>query len=242
MSHGAGDRHDAARRVRSHRHGAAAAIIALLAAFAFGAIDQYLGALSWPVLTEVSGMSAAWLLVPFLAGAGQAGPRRAALIGLAATWLAVLGYVVMVVSPVEGTQLGPRPAGVAGSWNQLTPHLFLMSLRSQWLWFAGGLITGPLYGWLGYSWRARRSWAAALLAALPVLFEPAARWLAAHVSLVSATGLAVQQPGHGPAVIAGVAEAAVGLALTGVVLTAMLRARAARSTGTPGAPVPGASP
>src|SRR5215469_3446544 len=190
MNDMAGRPQDAARSIPPAGHSVAAVIIVLAAAFAFGAIDQYLGSLRSSFLTEVSGMSAPWLLVPFLAGASQAVWRRAVLVGLAATWLSVLAYVAMIVSPMEGSHLGPRPAGLIGSWNQLSPHLFLVTLASQWLWFAGGLITGPLYSWLGYQWRSRRSGAAALLAVLPVLLEPAARWLVARLSLASSVGLA----------------------------------------------------
>jgi hypothetical protein len=200
-------------------------VIALTAAFAFGAIDQYIGSLRSSFLTEISGMSAPWLLVPFLAGASQAVWRRAVLIGLAATWLPVLAYVVMIISPMEGTHLGPRPAGLVGSWNQLSPHLFLVTLASQWLWFAGGMIIGPLYGWLGYRWRAHRSGSAALLAGLPALLEPAARWFAGRSGLAHVIGLAFQWPSYGPAVIAEIAELAVGLALTGAALTAIARSR-----------------
>ena len=228
MSDTAGTRHDAIRRVPARRRSAAAVIIALTAATAFGAIDQYLGALPSSLLTAVSGISAPWLLVPFVAGAAQASQRRAALVGLTATWLSVLAYVVMIVSPMEGTHLGPRPAGLIGSWNQLSPHLFLATLASQWLWFAGGLITGPLYGWLGYRWHARRSRAAALLAVLPALLEPAARWLASRHDPAFVSGLAFQRPGYGPAVIAEVIELAVGLVLTGVVVSAMARTRPRR--------------
>lgn len=224
MSDTAGPARGAVRGVPARRRGVVVVIIALAAAFAFGAIDQYLGALRSSFLTEISGMSAPWLVVPFLAGAPQKGQRRAVLVGLAAEWLSVLGYVVMIVSPVEGTHLGPRPAGVTGSWTQLSAHLFLATLASQWLWFAGGLIAGPLYGWLGYRWRARPSRAAALLAVLPVLLEPAARWLATRFGLAYAGRLAFQWPGYGPAIIAEIAELAVGLVLTGAVGTAMARA------------------
>src|SRR5262245_51692891 len=93
--------HDLVRRAPPGRNGMSAIIIALTAAFAFGAIDQYLGTLRSSFLTEVSAMSAPWLLVPFLAGAWQAGHRRAVLVGLAATWLSVLAYVVMIISPME---------------------------------------------------------------------------------------------------------------------------------------------
>lgn len=192
----------------------ATTIVVLTLACAFGAVDQYLGTFRSSFLTSVSGMSAPWLLVPFLAGSSQSGPRRAAWTGLAATWLAVLAYVAMIISPMEGTHLGPRPAGVIGSWNQLSPHLAVATLGSQWLWFAGGLIIGPLYGWLGYRWRTRRSGATALIAALPLVLEPGARWLAGHIGQAYASWLSFQPAGTGPAV----AEVAAGLLLTGAVL------------------------
>jgi hypothetical protein len=214
---------ESARRAPARSQSRAAVVFALTAAIAFGAIDQYVGALRSSFLTEVSGMSAPWLLVPFLAGAAQAGRRRAALVGLIATWLSVLAYVVMIVSPMEGTHLGPRPAGLIGTWNQLSPRLVLATLASQWLWFAGGLIIGPVYGWLGYRWRARRSRVAALLAVLPPLLEPAARWLVTRLGAGHATRLTFQWPAYGPAVIAEIIELAVGLVLTAVVVTAMAR-------------------
>jgi hypothetical protein len=230
MSHRPWDGRDAARPSPLRRRGVAPVIAALAAAVAFGALDQYLGALRSSFLTSVSGMSAPWLLVPFLAGAWQATQRRALMVGLAATLLAVLAYVVMIVSPMEGTHLGPRPAAMAGhpgTWNQLTPNLFLATLVSQWLWFAGGLIAGPLCGWLGYRWRAYRSGRAALLVALAVTLEPLVRWLAARFGQAYIGWLAFQGPGYGPA---SIAEIALGLALTAAVATTMLRARATRNT------------
>jgi hypothetical protein len=217
----------AVRRAPARSHSWAAVVFALTAAIAFGAIDQYVGALRSSFLTEVSGMSAPWLLLPFLAGAAQAGQRRAALVGLLATWLSVLAYVAMIVSPMEGTHLGPRPAGLIGTWNQLSPRLVLATLASQWLWFAGGLIIGPVYGWLGYRWRARRSRVAALLAVLPPLLEPAARWLVTRLGAVHASWLNFRWPVYGAAVVAEIIELTVGLVLTGVVVTAMARTRAA---------------
>jgi hypothetical protein len=220
---GVAEQRGAARRLSSRRR-ASAVIIALTAAVAFGAIDQYLGTLSSWSLTEVSGMSAPWLLLPFLAGAWQTGQRRAAVVALAATWLAVLAYVAMIVSPMEGVHLGPRPAALAAhsSWVQLSPRLVLASLASQGLWFAGGLITGPLYGFLGYRWLASHSRAAALLAALPVLLEPAARLLAARFGHAYLAFLAYQWRGLSSA---SIAEVGVGLVLTAVVVTAMVRGR-----------------
>jgi nitric oxide reductase large subunit len=96
--------------------GAAPIVIALTAAIAFGAVDQYLPVAisksshlgAYLFVVEISKMSAPWLLVPFLAGECQGSQRSAALVGLAATWLAVLAYVLMIVSPMEGVHLTPR--------------------------------------------------------------------------------------------------------------------------------------
>ncbi|MHB1875550.1 MAG: DUF6518 family protein [Streptosporangiaceae bacterium] len=156
---------------------------------------------------QVSKMSAPWLLVPFLAGAWQASRLRAAVVGLSATWLAVLAYVAMIVSPWEGVHL--------------TPRTFAFSLASQFPWFAGGLVTGPLYGWLGYIWRTSRSAVAALLAALPVLLEPAALWLGSRMGL----DWTVQWPYQGGAVTAEFAELAVGMLLTYAAARAMAHGR-----------------
>ena len=215
-----GESHDLAGGVATRPGGVAPAVIALTAAVAFGAVDQYLptaipmsshlGAHLFAV--EISKMSAPWLLVPFLAGAWQGGQRRAALVGLAATWLAVLSYVLMIVSPMEGVHL--------------TPRTFAITLASQWPWFVGGLFTGPLFGWLGHRWRARRSAAAALLAALPILLEPAARWLATRLGLSSTGWLFFPWPVQRSGVAAQFAELAVGLLLTGAVIKVIARVRA----------------
>lgn len=212
---------DLAAGVTARSGGGARVVVALTAAFAFGVIDQYLqvaipesthaGAHQFVVQLS-NGMSALWLLVPFLAGAWQASQRRAALVGLAATWLSVLAYVLMIVSPMEGVHL--------------TPRAFAVSMASQWLWFAGGLLTGPLYGWLGYRWRARRSPAAALLVALPVPLEPGARWLAAGLGLGTLPGIPFQWPVDGGGVTAEVTELAVGLLFTCAAIGVMARNRA----------------
>src|SRR3954471_6148442 len=82
--------------------------LALLAAAAFGAGDQYLGSghvwgIGWP--TDVSLLSAPWLVLAFVAGATQRDPRRAALLGLACTYAALLGYGAMTLSPAENAHL-----------------------------------------------------------------------------------------------------------------------------------------
>jgi hypothetical protein len=201
-------RQDLSAEVAARSGRAAPVVIPLVAAFAFGAIDQLVpwaaAKSSNPSLSlfavQASKMSAPWLLVPFLAGVWQASRLRAATLGLAATWLAVLAYVLMIVSPMEGVHL--------------TPRTFAFSLASQWPWFAGGLITGPLYGWLGHLWRTRRSALPALIAALPVLLEPAALWLSSRIGLGGTGVFFFQWPYQHGAVAAEFAELAVGLLLT----------------------------
>jgi hypothetical protein len=166
----------AASRPRRPRRRRLAGALILAAALAFGGIDQYIGSLFSNFATAVSVMSAPWLLLPFAAGAVQVTRRSAAGVGLAATWLAVIGYVLMIDSPAEGA----HP----------TVQLLAATARSQWPWFLGGLISGPGYGLLGYFWRARRSWLSAVLAAIPVLLEPVANRLGFRPSIDITAGYA----------------------------------------------------
>jgi hypothetical protein len=87
-------RHDLSAEVAARSGRAAPVVIPLVAALAFGAADQLV---PWAAVkssnlslslfaVQVSKMSAPWLLEPFLAGAWQASRRRAATLGLAATW------------------------------------------------------------------------------------------------------------------------------------------------------------
>src|SRR5581483_8010882 len=99
----------------------AAAVAYLLAAFcglAFGALDQYLGSLIalGPWASSVSGLSAPWLVLPFLVGWSQERPRRAVACALLAVGAALVGYFAMTASPFESVPLGrfaPAFAAVA---------------------------------------------------------------------------------------------------------------------------------
>lgn len=142
--------------------------VALILAAAFGAADQYLGSLTgsghpWAAgwSSDLSLLSAPWLVLPFVAGATQREPRRAALLGLACTYAALLGYAAMTLSPVENAHL--TLAGLRG---------FAVSERSVLL---GGIVTGPLFGWFGQQWRTRRAIAGALVTAAALCLEPLAR-------------------------------------------------------------------
>ena len=145
-----------------------AVVVALVLSGAFGAGDQYLGSLTgsghvWAAgwSSDVSLLSAPWLVLPFVAGATQRDARRAALLGLACTYAALLGYGVMTLSPVEHAHI--TAATVRG---------FLISERSV---LIGGIVTGPLFGWFGQQWRTRRAIVGALVTAAALCLEPLAR-------------------------------------------------------------------
>ena len=155
----------------------------------FGALDQLLGTLwsmthlgVWTV--SVSLMSAPWLALPFLAGWRTPVAWRAALMGLLITVAGLCGYFIMTLSPLEGvTASQVNIAAFVGS--QL--HVIVP-----------GIVTGPLFGWLGNLWRTSRSWLSATAVVIAFCGEPLARWL-------------VHQPIQAAAV--ALAEVAIGLAV-----------------------------
>jgi len=140
-------------------------VVTLVVGLVFGAGDQYLGSLTaanalgwWSI--SVSGLSAPWLILPFLVGRMQGRPRRAAVAGLVVTLAALAGFFAMTLSPMEGVHFQVSELrGLLGS-NRLNE--------------VGGLVMGPLFGWLGYRWRTRRSWIAAALVAGTLCLEPLA--------------------------------------------------------------------
>jgi hypothetical protein len=160
------------RRARSYAPWLASAavgvLVALVLSAAFGAGDQYLGSLTgsghlWALhwSTDLSLLSAPWVVLPFLAGMTQRDPRRGALIGLACTYAALLGYAIMTLSPIENAH--PTLAMIRG---------FVISER---LVLGGGIFTGPLFGWFGQQWRTRRWMLGALITAGALSLEPLAR-------------------------------------------------------------------
>jgi hypothetical protein len=145
----------------------------LVGSIVFGGLDQYVGSvptLPWGV--SVSLLSAPWLLVAFIAGWTGRRCRAALLAGLAATYAALLGYLLMTLSPVEGAHL--------------TVGTALAFCRSEAPVLVGGLVTGPLFGWFGYRWRVDRSWLGAVATALAFCLEPAADAVARPDAIPSA--------------------------------------------------------
>ncbi|HUK77987.1 MAG TPA: hypothetical protein VL117_10365 [Thermoleophilia bacterium] len=152
--------------------------LVVVVGFVFGAADQYLGSRMMlgdhfalgPWASTVSAMSAPWLLLPFLVGCTEARAGRAAALGLIATLAALIGYFALMWSPVEGVAL-----------SRSLPQLGVL-LGSQRANIVGGLLTGPLFGYLGQRWRVGGSWAAAALLAGAFCLEPLARWRVGQLS------------------------------------------------------------
>jgi hypothetical protein len=140
-------------------------LVIVVGGLVFGAGDQYLGTVhavaamgSWS--TSVSLLSAPWLILPFVVGTTQGRPRRAAVAGLVVTLSALAGYFAMTLSPMEGVHFSlVELRGLLGT-NQLNE--------------IGGLIGGPVFGWLGYRWHTRRSWLAAVIVTGALCLEPIA--------------------------------------------------------------------
>src|SRR3954470_6770471 len=87
-------------------HGRRPFVVAAVVGLVFGAADQYIGSLKpmvalGPWTISLSQMSALWLLLPFVFGAAQVGPRRGIAIGSVATLGGLVGYFAMTVSPLE---------------------------------------------------------------------------------------------------------------------------------------------
>lgn len=185
-------------------------LLALLLSAAFGAGDQYLGSLiAHPWGADVAGLSAPWLVLAFLAGCTQRTPRRAALLGLACTLAALAGYWLLTDSPLENAHYSLAAA-----------HGFFVSNAPTIL---GGLVTGPLFGWLGQRWRTRRAVLGALVTAAALCLEPLARRLPLGVLRFSGHDYVVTSPIRFRQVV--VAEVAAGLLLAAYVAASAARAR-----------------
>jgi Family of unknown function (DUF6518) len=183
------------------RSGLTVALVLVLSA-AYGAGAQYLGSIVHTWGPDVASLSAPWLLLAFLAGATQRDPLRAAVLGLGATFAALVGYFLLTDSPLEGAQ-----------YSLGNTHGFFLSNAPVVL---GGIVTGPLFGWFGQQWRTRRAIAGALIAAAAFCLEPLARRAAVRPIHTLGADYAVTNPIDSHVVVA--AEIAVGLALAAAVL------------------------
>ena len=141
-------------------------VVAALGALAFGVGMSVLKGNDGGALRgAVANLSAPWLLLPFLAGAGAGGGRvgRAALIGVFVSFLALGGFYV------------------ANSFVlALGPHPWLVDLRLAFgsgYFFKFAVLSGPVFGALGGWWERTRSRLLGVLVAALFVLEPFA-WLA----------------------------------------------------------------
>jgi DNA-binding beta-propeller fold protein YncE len=167
----------------------------LVAAAVFGAVEQRAGAGHPAFVAALGGMSAPWLVLPFLVGASRASRRSALALGFAVALVAVAGFLAASTGLVQTFTRGPSAV--------------LWAMLGQLPWLLGAMVSGPVYGLLGYRWRVTRSWWLALAATAPVMFEPALRWR------LSSWGILIWEP-YAPAAWA---EALAGLALTVAAIT-----------------------
>ena len=141
-------------------------VVALVLATALGAGDWYLGTFARHPWGAARSLSAPWLVLAFVAGGTQRGPKRAAALGLACTYAALVGYGLMILWP--------------GGAHHLTLGEALAYLGHERAVFLASLVTAPLFGWFGWRWRDGSTIAGALVTAAMLCLEPLARALTAH--------------------------------------------------------------
>jgi hypothetical protein len=134
-------------------------LVALALAAALGAADEYFAGSA-----HARSLSAPWLVLAFVAGWTQRGPRRAAILSLACTYIALCGYGVMLLRP--------------GGTHHLALGEALAYIGHEWAVFGASLVTAPLFGWFGWRWRTERAIAGALVTAAALCLEPMARRMA----------------------------------------------------------------
>ena len=136
------------------------ALLLLLAAAAFGALVAAVKGQDTGVRDALGNTSAPWVLVPFLAGARYPRIWQAALVGVATTLAAFLGFYLAEAAVLD---LGPH------SWTtDLRLTLSSGNVYEKW-----GILSGLVYGILGGLWASRRFPAAPVAVGLAFVAEPA---------------------------------------------------------------------
>lgn len=131
----------------------------LLAAVAFGVLVAVVKGQDTGVRDTLGNTSAPWVVVPFLAGTAFKRLWPAALVGLAATLAAFLGFYLAEAAVLD---LGDHPWYVDLRLTLGSGHMY-----EQW-----GLLSGSVYGALGGLWASRRTLVAPIAVGLAFVFEP----------------------------------------------------------------------
>jgi hypothetical protein len=136
----------------------------VFAAVCFGVVMAVVKGQGAGVRDALGNISAPWLLVAFLGGAGSRRPRLASIAGLGVTVAALVGFYVAESRVLD-----------------LGQHSWLVDLeltvRSGGVYLLSALISGPIFGALGGVWARRRSPLAAAAVAMMFTCEPLAVWL-----------------------------------------------------------------
>jgi hypothetical protein len=143
----------------------------------------------------IGNLSAPWVTLAFLGGALATRPSRGAILGIAVTVAAFIGFYLSEAAILD---LGPHPWYVdvrlaAGTFN----------VYEQW-----GLLSGSVYGSLGALWASRSLRWAPLAVALAFLCEPLAVALLARAGVWGGGALLNHPAIWGAEVVVGVTLAA----------------------------------
>lgn len=113
------------------------------------------------VRADVGNLSTPWLVVALLAGAHATRIRTGALLGLAATMSALVGFYVLTTFVID-----------------LGTHSWIGDLRRELeanrVYFQGGLLSGPLFGAVGAWWNRGRAFGKSMLVGALLIAEPVA--------------------------------------------------------------------
>src|SRR5436190_20751885 len=131
----------------------------LVAGAAFGVLMAVLKGQDTGVRDALGNTSAPWIVLPFVAGAAFLRVRSAALAGLAVTLASLLGFYVAEAAVLD---LGPHPW-----WVDLRLTAGYVNVYERW-----GVVSGLLYGTLGWLWASRSKAAAAAAVGLAFAAEP----------------------------------------------------------------------
>ena len=127
-------------------------MICLIGSALFGILDASVYELDSGWAFWLANLVSLWLLMPFVFGTGFRKPLVSALLGLATTQVALLAFYLWLANF--------QISGMPFQW------LFMSN------YVAAGLVTGPLFGWMGGLWATRRWSAAGLILAAAFLIEP----------------------------------------------------------------------
>src|SRR5690349_224960 len=145
----------------------------LLAGVAFGVLVAMIKGQDTGVRDALGNTSAPWIVLPFVAGTCFPRARSAALAGLAVTLVSLLGFYVAEAAVLD---LGPHPW-----WVDLRLTAGSVNIYERW-----GVVSGLLYGTLGWLWAFRSKAAAAAAVGLAFAAEPLIAFLVTRAGIWNA--------------------------------------------------------